>query len=50
MDYAALMIIAGMFALLIAYTVIEHWWFLNQRKEENEHNSSVCDSESGKLD
>ena len=34
MDYAALMIIGIMVAMLVAYTVIEHWWFLKKRKEE----------------
>ena len=38
MDYDALIIIGVMVAMLAAYTAIEHWWFLKNRKEEeNEH-------------
>lgn len=37
MDYAALMIIGIMVVMLVAYTAIEHCWFLkNRKKEENE--------------
>ena len=34
MDYDALIIIGIIGAMLVAYTAIEHWWFLKKRTEE----------------